>query len=266
MRFFIFSTMKSGTMFLHRLLADIARRGYITHYSRNYPKDSPFRLLSKSQDYLSKVVDEEGCYGPFRHYFPVPNLAKAKLILHFRDPRDVLTSMYFYTAYHQKHISQETRNTYIREGIDRFVFSPLLPESSSLMQNSQEPIRSFSALEYSSTVADRFLNDYQMYFNEYMHLEQTTVVTYEEMVTNFSSWLPKFLSALSLENRPQLLQELLVAHQDSFIPTPNSQSLDKIKHKRQILPGDHKRKMSAKTIAKLNTIFSKQLSALGYEI
>lgn len=257
--------MKAGTMFLHQLLADIAQRGYITHYSRNYSKKSPFHLLSKSQDYLSKVSEQEGCYGPFRHYFPVENLTKAKLILHFRDPRDVLTSMYFYTAYHQKHIPQEIRNIYIKEGIDRFVFSPLLSESSSLVQNTPETMGSFSALDSFSTVADQFLKDYQMYFNEYINLEQTTVVTYEEMVTNFSSWLPKFLSALSLGNKPQLLQELLVTHQDSFIP-PTPQVLDKIKHKRQILPGDHKRKMSAKTIAKLNIIFSEQLSALGYEI
>ena len=255
--------MKAGTMFLHQLLADIAERGYIKHYSRNYPKKSPFHLLSKSQDYLSKVSVQEGCYGPFRHYFSVPNLSKAKLILHFRDPRDVLTSMYFYTAYHQKHISQEIRNIYIKEGIDRFVFSPLLSESNSLVKNTPEPIGRFSGLDNFSTVADQFLKDYQMYFNEYIHSEQTTVVTYEEMVTNFSSWLPKFLSALSLGNQPQLLQDLLATHQDSFIP-PTPQALDEIKHKRQVLPGEHKQKMSAKTIAKLNMIFSEQLSFLGY--
>ncbi|NEP11573.1 MAG: sulfotransferase domain-containing protein [Symploca sp. SIO2C1] len=256
--------MKAGTMFLHQLLADIAQRGYITHYSRNYRQESPFRLVSENQDYLSTVIDQEGCYGPFRHYFPLTDLENVKLILHFRDPRDVLTSMYFYLAYHQKHIPQAVRNTYIKRGIDSFSFNPSLPESKSWKQRTKEHVRRLINLDNPPTMADWFLNDYQMYFNQYLHLEQTTVLTYEEMVTNFPTWLPKFLSALSLENQPQLLQELLEVHQDSFAP-PNPQSLDKIKHKRRILPGDHKQKMSEQTITRLNTIFSEQLSALGYE-
>ncbi len=264
MRFFVFSTMKAGTMFLHQLLADIAQQGQITHYSLNYPQDSPFHLPSENKADLANLVNKEGCYGPFRHYFPVPKADDVRVILHFRDPRDVLTSMYFYLAYHQKFIPQEVRDTYIKRGIDRFVFSPRLPESKSWQQRTKQRVKRVLNLDNPPTITDWFLQDYQMYFDQYMGWEETTVITYEEMVTDFSSWLPKFLSALSLEDQPQLLQQLLAAHKDSFTP-PNPDSLDKIKHKRKIVPGDHKQQMSTQTITKLNNIFSKQLSAIGYQ-
>ena len=91
------------------------------------------------------------------------------------------------------------------------------------------------------------------------------MVTYEEMVTNFSDWLPKFLTALDLGDNAQLLETLLAHHQESFVP-PKSPAEGQVMHKRKITPGDHKKQMSSNTIAQLNQIFSKQLSTLGYEM
>lgn len=264
MRVFVFSTMKAGTMFLHELLSDIAQQNHITHYSRNYSEDSPFHIPSESSDRMKDYITQDGCYGPFRHYFQVPKTDDVRVILHFRDPRDVLTSMYFYVAYHQKHISQATRNVYIKQGIDRFVLSPRLPEAPSALERAKQRFRRFVHLDSPPTMAEWLLQDYQLYFDEYLALPQTTVLTYEEMVTHFACWLPKFLSALSLENTHELVEPLLAKHKDSFTP-PDIRDLESLKHKRQVTPGDYKRKMSATTIQTLNQIFAPQLSTLGYE-
>lgn len=265
MRFFVFSTMKAGTMFLHKLLEDIATEGHITHYSLNYPKDHPRHLPSEDTSNLTESVNQDGYYGPFRHYFPIDNPEDARIILHFRDPRDVLTSMYFYQAYHQKYIPEDVRQTYIKRGIDQFVFSPRLPESASWVERTKHNIRRALKLDRPPTMTEWFLKDYDQYFQNYVPLEQTTIVTYEEMVTHFSGWLPKFLNALELGDQPQLLETLLAHHQESFIP-PKAPAAGQVMHKRKITPGDHKRQMSSGTIAQLNQVFSKQLSTLGYEM
>ena len=265
MRFFVFSTMKAGTMFLHQLLEEIAAEGHITHYSLNYPTDHPRHLPSEDTSNLTEYVNKDGCYGPFRHYFPIDNPEDAQIILHFRDPRDVLTSMYFYQAYHQKYIPEDVRQTYIKRGIDQFVFSPRLPESTSWIERTKHTIRRGLKLDRPPTMTEWFLNDYDQYFQHYVPLDQTTMVTYEEMVTHFSDWLPKFLNALELGDQPQLLDMLLVRHQESFIPS-KAPVAGQVMHKRKITPGDHKRQMSSGTIAQLNQVFSKQLSTLGYEL
>lgn len=265
MRFFVFSTMKAGTMFLHKLLEDIATEGHLDHYSLNYPKANPYHLPSQATSNLTEYVSKDGCYGPFRHYFPLDNPENTRIILHFRDPRDVLTSMYFYQAYHQKNIPDEVRQTYINRGIDQFVFSPRLPESSSWMERTKHNIRRALKLDCPPTMTEWFLKDYEEYFQNYVPLEQTTIVTYEEMVTDFSGWLPKFLGALELGDQPQLAETLLAKHQDSFVP-PKPQSEGKVMHKRKIVPGDHKNQMSSRTITQLNQVFSKQLATLGYEM
>lgn len=264
MRVFVFSTMKAGTMFLHGLLADIAQQNHITHYSRNYPEDSPLHLPAESHPKMQDYITREGCYGPFRHYFQVPKANDVRVILHFRDPRDVLTSMYFYVAYHQKYIPQATRDVYVKRGIDRFVLSPRLPEAPSSFERAKQRFRRLVHLDSPPTMAEWLLQDYQRYFDEYVPLSQTVVLTYEEMVTHFADWLPKFLSALSLENNTHLVETLLEKHKDSFTP-PDLKDLESLKHKRKVTPGDYKCKMSTTTIQTLNALFAPHLATLGFD-
>ena len=268
MRFFIFSTMKAGTMFLHTLLADLSKRGHLTHYSLNYPVTSPFHLPSEDTSDLAQYVTQDGCYGPFRHYFPIPEPETARILLHFRDPRDVLTSMYFYQAYHQQYIPETVRQVYIERGIDRFVFSPRLPESSSWLERTKHRLRRVLKLDRPPTMTEWFLRDYQLYFRQYLNREHTTILTYEDMVTDFSHWLPQLLTALDLAHHPTLQDELITTYGDNFTPPTSSNTshaINTIGHKRKVTPGDHKQQLSAPTIARLNHIFAEQLAVLGYE-
>lgn len=250
-------------MFLHQLLKDISELSDLEHYSKNYGSDSPYHLPIKD-DKVVNMIDKPGCYGPFRHYFEVPNLEQnSKIILHLRDPRDVLTSMYFYLAYHQKYIPESVRQAYVKRGIDKFPFNPRLAEVSSWKQQVKYKIKDILGKHSEPTVAEWFLKDYQLYFEKYCKLDDIAILTYEEMVTDFPTWLPKFLDALSLGDNQGLRDTLIERHQDSF-KVSDSKELEKISHKRKVTPGDHKNHMSPKTIAKLNSLFSQQINQLGY--
>jgi hypothetical protein len=266
MRIFVFSTMKAGTMFLHQLLKDISRLSNVPHYSHNYDPKSPYYIPSaKSPETFTTLLESEGCFGPFRHYIPIPDRENAKIILHFRDPRDTMSSLYFYLAYHQKYIPQVIRDTYIKRGIDRFVFNPHLPTSHSWYQRTKQRIKMLLKPSDTETVAEWLLKDYQLYFRNYYDLDNTRVTTYEEMVTSFPVWLEHFLESFELENEQKIREELITIHQDSFIPPSPEQDLNKIKHKRKITPGDYKQQFSTQTIVKLNQFFSEPLSRLGYK-
>ena len=264
MRIYVCSTMKAGTMFLHTLLEDLSQRLDFPHYSRNYGANSEFGL-PKESNLTPEQLNRPGCFGPFRHYVPIPDPEKAQIILHFRDPRDVLTSMYFYLSYHQKHLPEGVRQTYIKRGLDHFVWNPRLPEASSWLQRTKTRLKSALRGDTAPAMAEWFMQDYRQYFDHYIGLKNTTVVTYETMVTGFPTWLDQFLVPFAADNPDQLKQALLDKYRDSFTPPPEDVPLEQIRHKRRIIPGDYKRQMSAETVHQLNVFFAEQLSYLGYE-
>jgi hypothetical protein len=62
--------------------------------------------------------------GPIRFFVPTKALGKASVILHLRDPRDVLVSMFYSYCYmHAGEIEAQTgyRKEVAEAGIDRFV-------------------------------------------------------------------------------------------------------------------------------------------------
>src|SRR6266576_4374102 len=119
----VFTTHKAASMLLHRLLVDICQKNNITYYSPNQKADKqlPFHRIFNGEDF---IASRNGCFGPLRFFVPSRALEDASIILHLRDPRDVLTSMFF--SYCFMHPGEMAPNTGYREevaeaGIDKFV-------------------------------------------------------------------------------------------------------------------------------------------------
>ena len=67
-----------------------------------------------------------GCFGPIRALVGVPDLGSRKVLLHLRDPRDVLVSMFYSYCYtHPGDVAGNTgyRKEVADQGIDRFVLT-----------------------------------------------------------------------------------------------------------------------------------------------
>lgn len=190
---------------------------------------------------LKKTFKPAGyLYGPFRtppSNWEPPNMEAYKILLMLRDPRDVLTSLYFSVAYSHSIIDGkagkrqlDSRAKTLNKSIDEFVID----------------------------ISSGYLERYNDYCENLLGKSNTFFVKYEDMVGNFNVWLNTIMTVLEL-GASQELQNKIIGEVDFNVPEENIYS-----HKRQVTPGDHKRKLQPETISILNTKFCKVLDLLGY--
>ena len=245
----LYTVHKAGSTFVNGLLAQICRRLAIEHHTEN---DARYQMLNSTmswKQYLESNV-RAGCFGPIRAAAKLPifpdNLDDHSVLLHLRDPRDVVTSMYFSKAYSHRvqsgvfEITAEQREQLREEGIDRFV------------------IRS----------AQRLRPQYDKLYEELKDRSNVTIVHYEDMVLNFPAWLGQVLSAFEAIRVPaQKARNLLLPQsvrrmglKHHLIKTNHSafdiSEENVYSHKRKVTPGDHREKLEPATIGELNEIFS----------
>jgi len=247
-----YTTHKAGSMVLHRVLKDICELNRIRYYSPSKAQ-LPFDRMFAGDDFIAK---KRGCFGPIRFFVPTKAIADASVILHLRDPRDVLVSMFYSYCYmHAGEIEAHTgyRKEVAEAGIDRFVLDMV-----------GEPFYEYHGdygigsryKQQVGTVLDR----YERYLFELLSRPNTIVVSYEEMVLSFPSWLKKIVSAFDLTDPDETRAVVAARHANSVAAGEE----DAWSHKRKVTPGDHLEKLQSETIRQLDQIFAPVLDKLGY--
>jgi hypothetical protein len=265
----VFTTHKAGSMVLHRVLRDICEKNDIAYYSPNQDPDKqlPFHRIFGGEDF---IASRNGCFGPLRFFVPTAALDGARIILHLRDPRDVLVSMFFsYCFMHPGEIAPNTgyRKEVAEAGIDKFVLD-MSDGNFSRYQGDYGTGGRYGS--YIGSVYDRYVR----YFKEIVGRPNAIVFSYEEMILNFPSWLRKFVAAFELgdaEKTYEFVRTHIEIQNDvtRSIPTGHAETIksageDIWSHKRKATPGDYKEKLKPETISKLNERFSGVLDVLGY--
>ena len=245
----LYTVHKAGSTFVNGLLAQICRRLEIEHHTEN---DARYQMLNSTmswKQYLESNV-RTGCFGPIRAAAKLPvypdNLDEYSILLHLRDPRDVVTSMYFSKAYSHPvqsgvfEMTPQQREQLREEGIDRFV-----TRSAQLLRPK-----------------------YDKLYEKLKDRPNVTTVHYEDMVLNFPAWLDQVLSAFESFRVPaQKARNLLLPQSVRWMGLKhhllktNRSAFDVseenvFSHKRKVTPGDHREKLKPATIAELNEIFS----------
>ena len=227
-------------MFIYKICHDLSKECGLNYYSVNHNRYNKYYFDTEENDLedLTNWKNRTGCFAPLRYYFNIPQELNAHIILHLRDPRDVLVSLYFSEAYSHSvfkgvfDLSQSERNEIINMGIDRYV------------------------LEY----ADTFNRKY----TEYQHLltkQDSIFVKYEDLVLNFPYWLQEVAKGFAIENK-RFIHSMIKKYKGEFeVKKENLHA-----HKRKIVPGDYKEKLKPETIGKLNTMFSENLKKYNYEL
>jgi len=188
---------------------------------------------------------------------PTKAVSKARVILHLRDPRDVLTSMFY--SYCYMHAGEiEANSGYRKEvaeaGIDQFVLDMAGPKFDSYRGDYGIGSR---YKQYVGNVRER----YRQYFEQLADRPNTVVVSYEEMVLDFERWLEKVVRAFNLEEPALTVAAVGERHSPSVC---SAEKEDIWSHKRKVTPGDHREKLKPDTICELNRIFRDILIWLGY--
>jgi hypothetical protein len=230
----VFTVNKAASMLLYELGKTLARHARMPFWSVN---DGTFPEKGLADD-PNAFDGKHGCFCPLRYYTDVPTIDESAIVLHLRDPRDAITSQFYSLAYSHPPVagkfnpSDTQRQQWIDGGVDA----------------------------HARAHAARWVERYQTYIDRLLDRPNTTLLTYEQMVTDFPTWLMKFMAPFPLDDADRLHGKLSRKYRNNFTVKRE----DVRKQKRQVTPGDHKRKLHPDTIAFLNEQFGPILDRLSY--
>lgn len=240
----IYTFNKAASMVLHKVAEKIRRELKIKYSSINHEKDWE-EIKQKSWKTFIEDADEMSIFGPIRAsrkiIFP-DNMDKYKILLHLRDPRDLLVSKYFSRAYNHARnegrftISDEEREKMRIEGLSTFIYE-FMPQVK---------------------------NEYELFITNLIGRSNVVVLKYETMVLDFPAWLKGFLQPFSeyTDDTQKIYDEMVVDYKNEFVVDKE----DIYSHKRQVLPGDYLRQLAQNDIDFLNSEFKAVLKAVDYSI
>ncbi len=100
------------------------------------------------------------------------------------------------------------------------------------------------------------------YISNILDRPNVVFVRYEDMVSDPISWARAVSSIFGFEGPEQSVLSWRIGM--DLASKSKVDREDRWLHKRQIAPGDHERKLRAKTIDQLNDVFGDVLTRLGY--
>jgi adenylate cyclase class IV len=106
-----------------------------------------------------------------------------------------------------------------------------------------------------------FRDRYREYLAAFAGKPNVTLLRYEDMVADFPGWLRTVVTAFDLEDPEAAVADLFERHRGAFDVTGE----DVMRHKRQVVPGDHRRRLKAETVVFLTEQFAEILRELGYD-
>lgn len=199
--------------------------------------------LNEAEFYLDyqKNIRADGVYygiarGPY-----VANMDKIhslRIIVQIRDPRDCLTSLYF---------SQKESHT-----------QPPDPERAKLFSERRKKIDEVGIDQFVLDLAENYKRRMEVLSKIIDSHNDILVLRYEEMTENTNKWLGQISDFLDQPITDKLHAKL--SNKTRFSVDVEDSS----KHKRQITPGDYKRKLKPETITQLNNILMHELHSFDY--
>jgi len=246
----LFSVYRSGSTFIGGLMKKIAGEAGLTAvdldgYFYELDKDMGKEWEGKGRVMLDVPYQSTGYfYGPFRTFNRgIRNIEDYKILLVLRDPRDVIVSSYYALYSHVTpllegkralRLRMKRRKKVMEQTVDEFVIDRL----------NRNP---------------RFLQGYKDYYKELIGKPNVLFLKYEDMVENFDAWLDQLIEFLGMDIRREFIDRVK-AEVDFKVSKE-----DIYKHKRQVTPGDHKRKLKPETIDILNAKTREIRKFFGYE-
>jgi len=171
----------------------------------------------------------------------IPNMQDYRTVVMIRDPRDALVSAYY--SYSKSHPT---------------------PQSSTKAAQFKRLKTRLSNMTVDEYVMEESKN-LRWRMSQYLELKGAglaiSVLKYEDMILDFQTWLNELLAHCQWEISSTLREQLLnEAGRNSHIKQEDTAS-----HRRQVTPGEHKRKLQNVTVEYLNECLSDVLRGFGYQ-
>ena len=235
-----YTTQKCASVYISTLIERLAAGAdmphihfdaYMTIMNVRGP-DGPFGNPSIAKQ---AFVPQGYYYGPVGSLRLFPDVKDYATVLVLRDPRDVLTSLYFSTAYSHALITEK------------------------LIKERKEAL-GMSIDEYVLANKDLYQRIYSGYCDTILQQPNVLFLKYEDMVADFPDFLHKLAAHVGLDDQKEII-ETLIAEANFKIDKEDPYS-----HRRQAKPGDHRNKLKAETIAVLNETFETILKSTPIQL
>lgn len=244
---FVLSVRKSGSTMLNsamRRLAKFNDVNFVDVGGTMFRHDIPAGQWSQDVE-LGHILCRGNAYGGFRN-FP-SGLAQHELfaaglkVLLVRDPRDALVSEYFSNAYSHKLPDAQSGETGARER--------LLTQRSAALEASIEDYVSKRAPAMARTIAE---------YGGLLSDKNTLLLKYEDVIFDKQKMILDIAKHFGWTCQPRQMQAIVEAI--DIRPTEERPK----EFVRRVTPGDHLEKLSAKTIARINSQMGDVLGRFGY--
>jgi hypothetical protein len=238
--FYVFALHKSGSTLLNAMLAQGLDHAKVPHVALSelaFAAGLPENEITNPETF---IFSHGYCYRGFREFPPYLrafDISKNKKILLIRDPRDMLVSDYFSTAYSHS-VPQRGPVHDLLTGLRNFA-------------------KSVDVNKYClSQVAV-----YKAEFESYRHLleSDTRVYRYEDVIFDKRKWLEDILSYFQVAVPKNVIESIVFAHD------VRPEREDPSAHIRQVIPGNFRRHLEPATIDILNREFDTELIRHSYQ-
>ncbi len=249
---FSFSMAKAGSTLLYNMLSKLAPSADLTYFSIEDFLFSHNVSPVNRPGYIGDVIRPKGyCYGGFRQYpaFRVPGLNKAKATFLVRDPRDMMTSLYF-----------------------SLLGSHEIPKAEEATKGENEPagaaerlLKARARLQTTdiNTFARRSVNTYLKIFEGYVAQgfawrQNVAVYRYEDVIFAKEDWVRDICQWYEWDIDP--VQQRQVAAMFDERPAQERP----LEHIRQVTPGNYRAHLTDATSAVIVDALAEYMRLFGY--
>jgi len=184
-------------------------------------------------------------YGPFRTFnTAITNLNEYQILLVLRDPRDAVVSAYYSSRYSHG-----------------FPFTASGESIKKQMYKRKKRIQGETIDDHViRMVNSTHIKKYYQYHEKLIGKPNVLFLKYEDMVVNFNVWLKSIIEFFRLDVSQKTLNEIIRSANFKV------EKEDIYSNKRQVAPGEHRRKLRTETIKQMDETWKEILELLDYPI
>lgn len=246
-----FSMAKAGSTLLYNMLSQLAPAENLVYFSiEDYLFSRNVSPTRRPGD-IGKILKPTGyCYGGFRQFpaFPVPILHSSRVVFLVRDPRDMITSLYFSLLKSHRIPKAEASDESDAKG-----FAKRMINTRARLQNTDINVFARGAVW-------TYLKIFEGYVAQgFAWRRNVAIYRYEDVIFAKEAWVKDICAWYAWDIDPARQRQVAAM----FDEIPNEER--PAEHIRQVTPGNHRAHLSAATIATIDDGLSEYMRLFGYQ-
>jgi hypothetical protein len=247
-----FSMAKAGSTLLYNILSQLAPTQGLVYFSIEDYLFSRNVSPTNRPGGVGKIIKPTGyCYGGFRQYpaFAIPILGNVKTTFLVRDPRDMITSLYFSLLSSHR----------IPAGEDAAGGGKGPASAAEKMLETRAMLNKIDINAFARQAIRTYLRIFEGYVAQgFARRNNVAIYRYEDVIFAKEAWIKDICEWYGWEV-DEARQRAIAA---MFDERPEEER--PLEHIRQVTPGNHRAHFSAATIAAIDDALSEYMRLFGY--